>query len=40
MNDDKSAVIEALAPAGRLRVAINYGNIVLAQRGEDRARTG
>lgn len=35
MNDDKSAVIEALAPAGRLRVAINYGNIVLAQRGED-----
>ena len=35
MNDDKSAVIEALAPSGRLRVAINYGNIVLAQRGED-----
>ncbi|MDF3920536.1 transporter substrate-binding domain-containing protein [Salinicola salarius] len=32
MNDDKSAVIEALAPEGRLRVAINYGNIVLAQR--------
>lgn len=35
MSDDKSAVIEALAPHGRLRVAINYGNIVLAQRGKD-----
>ncbi|MGM8930584.1 transporter substrate-binding domain-containing protein [Salinicola halophyticus] len=35
MSDDRSAVIEALAPYGRLRVAINYGNIVLAQRGED-----
>ncbi|WP_110654838.1 transporter substrate-binding domain-containing protein [Salinicola halimionae] len=35
MSDEKSAVIEALAPKGRLRVAINYGNTVLAQRGED-----
>ncbi|MDH4571993.1 transporter substrate-binding domain-containing protein [Salinicola acroporae] len=35
MSDEKSAVIEALAPQGRLRVAINYGNTVLAQRGEN-----
>lgn len=35
MNEDKSAVIEALAPAGRLKVAINYGNTVLAQRRAD-----
>jgi len=35
MSDEKSAVIEALAPAGRLRVAINYGNTVLAQRDEN-----
>ncbi|OLO04480.1 transporter substrate-binding domain-containing protein [Salinicola socius] len=35
MSDDRSAVIEALAPHGRLRVAINYGNIVLAQRDKD-----
>jgi len=35
MSDEQSTVIEALAPAGRLRVAINYGNTVLAQRGKD-----
>ncbi|MGQ7245336.1 transporter substrate-binding domain-containing protein [Salinicola sp. V024] len=35
MSDEKSALIEALAPDGQLRVAINYGNTVLAQRGEN-----
>ena len=28
-------VVKELAPTGRLRVALNLGNIVLAQRGAD-----
>lgn len=35
MNDQKALARQHLAPEGTLRVAINYGNPVLAQRGED-----
>ncbi|WP_251976295.1 transporter substrate-binding domain-containing protein [Salinicola avicenniae] len=34
-DDSDERVRQQLAPAGELRVAINYGNPVLAQRGED-----
>lgn len=33
--DTINAVISSLAPQGELRVALNYGNVVLAQRGKD-----
>ncbi|MBK0393352.1 ABC transporter substrate-binding protein [Ramlibacter algicola] len=33
--DDKQAVRDSLAPGGRLRAAINYGNPILAARGTD-----
>jgi polar amino acid transport system substrate-binding protein len=32
MSDNQQQVIESIAPSGRLRAAINFGNIVLAQR--------
>lgn len=33
-------MVRELAPTGRLRAAINYGNVVLAQRGQDGEPTG
>ena len=40
MNTDQSAVIRELAPTGRLRVALNFGNKVLVQRADDGSAKG
>lgn len=37
---DTTAIISSLAPSGELRVALNYGNIVLAQRSKEGAPLG
>ena len=40
MDTDQSAVIRELAPTGRLRVALNFGNKVLVQRADDGSAKG
>ena len=40
MDSDLTAVIHELAPAGRLRAALNFGNKVLVQRAGDGSAKG
>lgn len=40
MDTDQSAMIRELAPTGRLRAALNFGNKVLAQRADDGSAKG